>query len=1290
MSDIISINGNANSALASLVQYTNNAANSISRLASGNKFVGAGEGVAERSVASALYSTLSAAKIAKHNSTQATSLLESSDSIMRGSYKILERQRELTMQAASDTMSDRERVALNIEYRSGFDQINSNANFELNSMKLLNGSYSGVSTLSTYQGEKVVYDIDDISQIIPHGSFGKNEVFAKGSRIESSDNMGKASASGKFDLTDIAAGDVITINGDAFTAVSNVTNNNNQFLVGANVSDTVVNLAETLINSDMPEITKSSYQANGTNLDIQYNQTGFAGNDFMIDIRIAATTGLKGTFNLNGGEDMRSHSSVVIELDNTTNYAADETIALGDKTFTFKATAADIVLDSDIVFGTDLAGTMNNLITAVNKDPTSKASLKYDNSNGYLTITYKEAGVTGNNYSFALDGTTVKYNLEQGGTPTVATKNTYTIEGVASGLDLTAGAEALNGTKISTDEPTFDNNMYGKFDNFNITFKEGKMNSPTDFTENKVQFSILLNNELYQSSDIALAGGQAVGGNGYNGFGNKITSGSEILFQKADSKSTDAGLKMKISDKGVNIDGRSLSDIHKLLASYSQDVDEAIKLGDINLGVVGASHVVNDVGLYDADQLSTTGVLGAGSHLTGEIKISDAVGKNDAQGTITLKAQPVAADYIVINGTQVTFQQDVTIGTDATATRNNLINYLNSSTDTNISKAIYYSSGVDTVIVKSKEAGSVGNNFTLASSDISKFYLNDVPVASTSLGAIQNTGPTKASGTITLPNNVTAAASGDAKLTINATDIKVDGDSNCSAGSNNACLTGKSTKASVATELTRAINTQTSTTHVVATANGDNVDLEYDSTGPAGNVAVTWTNNNSLTDGSNPINLTVPATLSGGSNGMNSSKNVIHGSDFPHDDSTVIPNDLQGKISNLQAIFHEGTVNTDGLKPNYVSISAKFGDNIYSGKLALSGGNSTGGRPSGSNYNKLGDKISAGSTISLHAEDRSTAIELTVDNNGIDLSGMTKAEVTKKLNKAFAQMESGLADIAIQQSRVIANVDEKAAVGTMLDGVKKDNTHITGSDFQKDGKFGSISSFKVDSENNKLSVKINDTEYSQVLSDKESIGGLGDRYDSAHKVILGGMDTTITLKNKSGEALSINLQGVRDIDVMNRALDFENALNTVFGSNSSSGLSFQVGTRIEDAVTLTFQDIGGDALYKDANGNVNTNTNIATKDSALEAFSTIESALFYLRSQIANNGSAVNKLKNVENNINAVIESLSDAHADLIYISTPEAVAEQAANSVKATASANAFVMNNNLLRDIIGTIVRA
>lgn len=142
------------SAQGNIGRASDSASSSVARLSSGNRIVRAADDVAALSVGTSLRTTVSTLKVALTNASQATSLLQVADGGLGQIAEILQRQKAISVQANSGTLSATERSYLNQEFqslRAQIDQIAGSSSFS--AVKLLDGSLAGSVNVNTNAAE---------------------------------------------------------------------------------------------------------------------------------------------------------------------------------------------------------------------------------------------------------------------------------------------------------------------------------------------------------------------------------------------------------------------------------------------------------------------------------------------------------------------------------------------------------------------------------------------------------------------------------------------------------------------------------------------------------------------------------------------------------------------------------------------------------------------------------------------------------------------------------------------------------------------------------------------------------------------------------------------------------------------------------------------------------------------------------------------------------------------------------------------------------------------------------
>lgn len=419
--------------------------------------------------------------------------------------------------------------------------------------------------------------------------------------------------------------------------------------------------------------------------------------------------------------------------------------------------------------------------------------------------------------------------------------------------------------------------------------------------------------------------------------------------------------------------------------------------------------------------------------------------------------------------------------------------------------------------------------------------------------------------------------------------------------------------------------------------------------------------------------------------------------------NTVMPASLRGQIENFKADFVLGSSipgNPDAFNPNKLRFTVIIGGEVYSGERELSGGSKRNGVVGGNGFNGLGNYLAGNSKVTLNSSDGSHAVLITLDDKGFKFSGelnsnVTTDDISRELVGLVTSISQGLQSIKIQQRRNVSNFSDRAADLTILRGMSRENIYYQASDFTADGKGGAITGFKVDSASSKISVAIGGKIYSQVLRNAMENGGLGDKYDSANKIIKGGIDTTITLTEEEGERgekrhLTMNLQGVSDLDISTeeKANAMADALSKAFGSRESSGLRFQIGARPQDAISFNFPDVTAKAIYLDEKGE-HVTVNVLHKDDAMKAVTVVHEAMDRLREERAGIGAMQSQFETIADELKANITALKGAIAVLADIDIPAASAEYALSTIRVSASSSALMHSLTSLKEILQKVLQ-
>jgi len=120
------------------------AAKSLEKLSSGYRINRAGDGAAGLAISEKMRGQIRGLEMASKNAQDGISLIQTAEGALNETHSILQRMRELAVQAANDTNTDPDRTALQDEVDQLLAEIDRIANnTEFNTQKLLNGSLSG-------------------------------------------------------------------------------------------------------------------------------------------------------------------------------------------------------------------------------------------------------------------------------------------------------------------------------------------------------------------------------------------------------------------------------------------------------------------------------------------------------------------------------------------------------------------------------------------------------------------------------------------------------------------------------------------------------------------------------------------------------------------------------------------------------------------------------------------------------------------------------------------------------------------------------------------------------------------------------------------------------------------------------------------------------------------------------------------------------------------------------------------------------------------------------------------
>jgi flagellin len=181
---------------------------SLQRLSTGSRINSAKDDAAGLQIANRLTSQINGLNVAVKNSNDGISMSQTAEGALQQSTSILQRMRDLSLQAANGSNSDSERTALNsevTELKKELDRISNTTTF--GGKKLLDGSFETTTfQVGSAANETISVKIDEMSTDSLKGEFYESTATA---------SAGTATASGSVSVG-------ITVNGSATTVKANI------------------------------------------------------------------------------------------------------------------------------------------------------------------------------------------------------------------------------------------------------------------------------------------------------------------------------------------------------------------------------------------------------------------------------------------------------------------------------------------------------------------------------------------------------------------------------------------------------------------------------------------------------------------------------------------------------------------------------------------------------------------------------------------------------------------------------------------------------------------------------------------------------------------------------------------------------------------------------------------------------------------------------------------------------------------------------------------------------------
>ncbi|MFB3070466.1 MAG: flagellin [Nitrospirales bacterium] len=416
----------------------NNAINkSLERLSSGLRINRASDDAAGLAIATRLQAQVRGLQQASRNANNAISLVQTAEGALNSVTNILQRLRELAVQAASDDNTDQDRVALNNEATQLRDELTRLAQtVEFNGTTLLDGSFSGKKfQIGANADQTLTFEIADV-RATAIGQFATLAANVADGIASPTDNGVGNLSSGEFSIngTDVLATSdsddqvsVLQLGGQNITSAnvvsggniynSNITNaslfvNGTTIdlstLVGSSVASLVLDIASlvnaasiTNVSARVIETSNLIFEAKaGTNLVLGASNTGAT--EFSLAADLASALGIGSGFvgstgttsavtTYNGQSSSLAKAAAINGIKSTTGVSA--TVQSNSVTFTLSVASNSISSGDFFINGTNIGAVdvstndSNGALAAAINAQSGTTGVKATVSSGKLTLT---------------------------------------------------------------------------------------------------------------------------------------------------------------------------------------------------------------------------------------------------------------------------------------------------------------------------------------------------------------------------------------------------------------------------------------------------------------------------------------------------------------------------------------------------------------------------------------------------------------------------------------------------------------------------------------------------------------------------------------------------------------------------------------------------------------------------------------------------------------------------------------------------------------------------------------
>lgn len=414
-----------------------------------------------------------------------------------------------------------------------------------------------------------------------------------------------------------------------------------------------------------------------------------------------------------------------------------------------------------------------------------------------------------------------------------------------------------------------------------------------------------------------------------------------------------------------------------------------------------------------------------------------------------------------------------------------------------------------------------------------------------------------------------------------------------------------------------------------------------------------------------------------------------------NDAATTFDASLQGGLSNLTAEFVAGSIGAaDSFTANSVRFTVDVGGQTFESDLvALDNATVSGGAGTGNGLNGLGDVVGAGAIRFFQAgqsagADANAGFTLTLNGSATEINDQTTAAALA----TSIQAELDAANVSLNQNRELSSFDTTAVTGTVLEGLDAQAVTLQSDNFLADGTFGNIGAFEVNVNNGTITTTIDDVEFTANLNNSDPTATNDDVTFAANVLSTDGRLVFESATADDGDQLILDLNAITrtatiDLGTEAQQQALESALNTAFDVGSSNGgLTFQVGTTADDAISLTLQDAGTQSIFLDDEGVAQT-LDISTAEGAQQATEVVTNAINTITSLRATVGGLQSRFDFAASNIQSSIQNTEAARSSFLDTDVASESTAFATAQVQLQASVSVLAQANQLPQNLLELI---